>query len=1188
MEVSTPEHLPNPERDSVERKEEGFSKHHRHRDDDAFSEKHRISDGKSSRHKHKHHKHKHRRKHRKGHTEASADEIGSDRGGCGSTDPTQRDCHAEYASNPDIAFGDRQIKHTFEDSGRKDKSTFLEEEEGVKMVREVDIIDKARQRLDRVEVGLRENIGRLAMDDEMEEGEILDEDDAVHKVTVSDMESGEIETDAFKLRDARVNELSSKGFCSHEGQHSYSAEKSSRHSRNHKAPSTLDRESGKAVYSAAPALQSMLGIAEAYDSEQGSDDTTSHLVKVKDREKVASSGLYSDAGDISEKVQENAKRKPKSNRLCESESPDIHAGKREDLRYGSPRRDTMDCEPKLETSISPVKGGNSDSLHMQWSDSVVKAHRRKRSRSLESAKEEPSARRHRSPFQENENEMHQANHKSFSYRNRSSPEKLQITSVRLRSGESDEENHNGLKIREAEERSPREMESADTDDSRPSRSREHMVYPRHRAESHERADRPEYRELDHRPRYKTGNIPGSERGRRSRSREAVQEAKNSPDKSVRGRRSKSRETGHDYGGRYDRSERERRSRSKEEVRDSKYSKDSTGRGGERLRRSRSRESERYSRYFNDGSRRYEQGRRSPSRDIAHDSRYARNNPERTETGRRSRSREVQRGSRHTVDESSKQSRARETGYDVQDNRDSRARYERRRSRSRESGRQEYADRRRRSPSRSGRDPLDRRRRSRSRGGYGEHVDRRRRSRSKESSRDQRMIDYPLYGSGRHAQGDGRGRGWAAGDRSGDQNARDLDTTTREEENQEDYQDSATLQSEDEDVEKEVEKIRMRRQAILEKHRKQEQLDIVRNLDLNVGLDANLGASDSTGDAKPPLDENASVVSDYTNKAFNLGKGSLQNGLLERPSGTRGLGEGTPKSEDKANDMFSDYIFGESPAGGRKLVKGDGIALETSGLTDNWDDAEGYYCHRIGELLDGHYEVAASHGRGVFSSVVRARDLRSNRKDVEEVAIKIIRNNDVMLKFGQQELSILKKLDGADPENRRHCVRFFTSFDYRKHLCLVFESMHMNLREVLKKFGRNIGLNLAAVRAYAKQLFIALKHLRNCGVLHCDIKPDNMLVNEAKNVLKLCDFGSAMFAGENEITPYLVSRFYRAPEIILGLPYDHPLDMWSVGCCLYEFFTGKVLFPGPTNNDMLRLHMELKGPFPKKMLKKVKS
>ncbi|MCD7456221.1 hypothetical protein HAX54_030934 [Datura stramonium] len=242
-------------------------------------------------------------------------------------------------------------------------------------------------------------------------------------------------------------------------------------------------------------------------------------------------------------------------------------------------------------------------------------------------------------------------------------------------------------------------------------------------------------------------------------------------------------------------------------------------------------------------------------------------------------------------------------------------------------------------------------------------------------------------------------------------------------------------------------------------------------------------------------------------------------------------------------------------------------------------------YRFGEILDGRYEIVAAHGKGVFSTVVRAKDLKARLGDPEEVAIKMIRNNETMYKAGMDELVILKKLVGADPEDKRHCVRFISSFKYRNHLCLVFESLHMNLREVLKKFGRNIGLHLTAVRTYAKQLFIALKHLKNCGVLHCDIKPDNMLVNESKTVLKLCDFGNAMFAGKNEITPYLVSRFYRAPEIILGLSYDHPMDIWSVGCCLFELYAGKVLFPGPTNNDMLRLHMELKGPFPKKMLRK---
>ena len=95
---------------------------------------------------------------------------------------------------------------------------------------------------------------------------------------------------------------------------------------------------------------------------------------------------------------------------------------------------------------------------------------------------------------------------------------------------------------------------------------------------------------------------------------------------------------------------------------------------------------------------------------------------------------------------------------------------------------------------------------------------------------------------------------------------------------------------------------------------------------------------------------------------------------------------------------------------------------------------------------------------------------------------------------------------------------------------------LNLRELTKKYGRGIGLNIRAVRPYAAQMFWALYHLQNCGVLHSDIKPDNILVSEDRTSVKLCDFGSAMFQGENEVTPYLVSRYYRSPEVILGLKY----------------------------------------------------
>ena len=139
---------------------------------------------------------------------------------------------------------------------------------------------------------------------------------------------------------------------------------------------------------------------------------------------------------------------------------------------------------------------------------------------------------------------------------------------------------------------------------------------------------------------------------------------------------------------------------------------------------------------------------------------------------------------------------------------------------------------------------------------------------------------------------------------------------------------------------------------------------------------------------------------------------------------------------------------------------------------------------------------------------------------------------------------------------------------------------MNLRDLTKKYGRNKGIDIKAVQLFTSQLIVALRHLKKNRVLHADIKPDNILINHRHNKVgiesggrrgrgsqpmmnlllrirappyshpdfllphhrsqvKICDFGSAMMSGpgvENDLTPYLVSRFYRAPEVILGLPY----------------------------------------------------
>ncbi|KAL8767510.1 MAG: hypothetical protein Q9209_006017 [Squamulea sp. 1 TL-2023] len=289
------------------------------------------------------------------------------------------------------------------------------------------------------------------------------------------------------------------------------------------------------------------------------------------------------------------------------------------------------------------------------------------------------------------------------------------------------------------------------------------------------------------------------------------------------------------------------------------------------------------------------------------------------------------------------------------------------------------------------------------------------------------------------------------------------------------------------------------------------------------------------------------------------------------------------------DMFADEddMFAEAPVAlkapteSSKAVAVPQTKAVDMSMLDDWDDDEGYYKVIPGELLDNRYHVQSNLGRGMFSGVVRAMDQKSGKL----AAIKIIRNNESMKKAGLKEVEILQKLASADPEDKKHLVRLQRIFEHKGHLCMVFENLSINLREVLKKFGRDVGINLKAVRAYAQQMFLGLSLLRKCNVLHADLKPDNVLVNESRNVLKICDLGSASDASENEITPYLVSRFYRAPEIILGIPYDFGIDVWSTGCTLFELYTGKILFTGRSNNQMLRAIMECRGKFSHKVLRK---
>jgi serine/threonine-protein kinase PRP4 len=285
------------------------------------------------------------------------------------------------------------------------------------------------------------------------------------------------------------------------------------------------------------------------------------------------------------------------------------------------------------------------------------------------------------------------------------------------------------------------------------------------------------------------------------------------------------------------------------------------------------------------------------------------------------------------------------------------------------------------------------------------------------------------------------------------------------------------------------------------------------------------------------------------------------------------------SDDEDEDMETVM---EEPAGAK------GTVLDEK-LLDNWDDIEGYYKLISNELMNnGRYRVVRALGRGVFANVAQAEDRSAETEDPSRqlVAIKMIRRNELMRKASQKEMDFVKKVNEADPQDKKHIIRLLGSFDHKGHLCIVFEQMSKNLRDLLKEETNGHGLTLPAVRIYAKQMFSALQHLQNCQVIHLDLKPDNVLVSADKKTVKLADFGTAVDRRDIiERTVYLVSRFYRAPEIILGMEISYPVDMWAVGCTVYELWTGKILFTGRSNNQMVKTFMECLGWPSEKLLRK---
>lgn len=250
------------------------------------------------------------------------------------------------------------------------------------------------------------------------------------------------------------------------------------------------------------------------------------------------------------------------------------------------------------------------------------------------------------------------------------------------------------------------------------------------------------------------------------------------------------------------------------------------------------------------------------------------------------------------------------------------------------------------------------------------------------------------------------------------------------------------------------------------------------------------------------------------------------------------------------------------------------------LNGGYDDENHDYIVRPGEVWFERYEIKQLLGKGSFGQVVEAVD----RHDGAKVAIKIIKNKSAFRAQARIEIKLLEEMNHLDHDDSHHIVRLLSHFEHRSHLCLVFELLSFNLYDLIRNTHfRGVSLNL--MRKFAQQIVHALVFLSSprVGVIHCDLKPENILLKNPKRTgLKIIDFGSSCKIGRT-MYPYIQSRFYRSPEVLLGLPYDQSIDMWSFGCIMYELHTGDPIFNGSSEQDQMFKITEVCGMPPDHML-----
>ncbi|AET41650.1 serine/threonine protein kinase KNS1 Ecym_8380 [Eremothecium cymbalariae DBVPG len=279
------------------------------------------------------------------------------------------------------------------------------------------------------------------------------------------------------------------------------------------------------------------------------------------------------------------------------------------------------------------------------------------------------------------------------------------------------------------------------------------------------------------------------------------------------------------------------------------------------------------------------------------------------------------------------------------------------------------------------------------------------------------------------------------------------------------------------------------------------------------------------------------------------------------------------------------------------------------------DKDGHYIYLENDIFaNGRFSTKELLGQGTFGKVVKCID--NQNTDKKFVAVKIIRAVERYRQAAKTELRVLQTIRDNDPSGEFQCLVLRECFDYKNHICLVTDLFGKSIYDFMCNNG-NPRFPGSHVQAISRQLIRSVCFLHDLSIIHTDLKPENILVcdesfvesqlpesvlatlstrrkqasNGKQKVLtnpevKLIDFGSAVFCQEYH-PPVISTRHYRAPEIVLGLGWSFPCDIWSIGCVLVELVTGESLYPIHENLEHMAMMQRVNGQsFPRKMVSKM--